>query len=284
MSKIEQQGAGAPSVLEIHLLGPFRIMVDGRPVEGRRFGRRKPKLLVQLLTLQPHHQLHREQVMELLWPDSDPEAAANSLHKAIHMARHALEPELKSGADSRFIITQSQQVILRAPQKLWIDVDAFEERAARAVRSADVEAYEAALSLYAGDLLIEDPYEDWAAPRREQLRQVRQDLLSGAAHVYEAEGSYRQSIERLRELLDCDPTNEEVHRRLMRLYALTGNRRQALRQYRQCAETVSRELATEPDRETAELHRQIASGRIKPLPSGGGAAAAARPRRTPPAL
>src|SRR5688500_16112104 len=106
MSKIEQAGTTSPSVLEIYLLGPFRVMVDGRLVEQRRFARRKPKLLVKLLALQPQHQLHREQAMELLWPDSDPEAAANSLHKAIHMARHALEPVLRSGADSHFIITQ----------------------------------------------------------------------------------------------------------------------------------------------------------------------------------
>lgn len=42
----------ARSSLEIHLLGPFRIVVDGTPVEDRRFTRRKPKLLVKLLALE----------------------------------------------------------------------------------------------------------------------------------------------------------------------------------------------------------------------------------------
>src|SRR5688572_8741259 len=205
MPKATREGKAASSVLEIHLLGPFRVAVDGLPVEERRWSRRKPKLLVKLLALQPHHQLHREQIAELFWPGSDPEAAANNLHKAIHLARHALEPALKPGADSRFIITEDQQVMLRAPEKLWIDADAFEELAARALKVADVGAYDAALGLYAGDLLIEDPYEEWAGARRERLRGVRQDLLSGAARVLEAEGSYQQSIGRLKELLDCDP-------------------------------------------------------------------------------
>ena len=276
MSKFEPQGAEVPSVLEIHLLGPFRVVVDGRAVEGRRFARRKPKLLVKLLALQTHHQLHREQAMELLWPGSDPEAAANNLHKAIHLARHALEPALRSGADSHFIVTQNQQVQLSAPRGLWVDVDAFEQQAARAIKSADVKAYEAALGLYAGDLLVEDPYEDWAAARREQLRELRQDLLAGLAHAYEAQGSYRESIGRLKELLDCEPANEEAHRRLMRLYALTGHRRQALRQYRQCAEAVRRELDAEPDAATVELHRQIEAGQVKPPPP---AAAARQPKR-----
>src|SRR6266478_5915696 len=127
-----RKNASTPSTLEIHLLGPFRIFVDGRAIEGRQFARRKPKQLIKLLALQPHHQLHREQAMEYLWPDSDPESAANNLHKAIHMARHALEPGLPSAAASHFIMTQGQQVLLRAPGKLCIDVDEFERQASAA--------------------------------------------------------------------------------------------------------------------------------------------------------
>ncbi len=83
--------APTPPSLEIHLLGPFRAAVDERVVEERHWSRRKPALLVKLLALQPHHQLHREQVLELLWPDLDPEAGANSLNKSIHAAQRALE-------------------------------------------------------------------------------------------------------------------------------------------------------------------------------------------------
>lgn len=52
-------------------------MLDGVRVEERNFGRHRPKQLLKLLALQPHYQLHREQAMELLWPDSDPDAANN---------------------------------------------------------------------------------------------------------------------------------------------------------------------------------------------------------------
>jgi len=52
------------SSLEIHLLGPFRIFVDGQAIEERQFTRRKPKQLIKLLALQPHHQLLREQAMD----------------------------------------------------------------------------------------------------------------------------------------------------------------------------------------------------------------------------
>ncbi|MCA1837217.1 MAG: tetratricopeptide repeat protein [Actinobacteria bacterium] len=258
--------ASIPSSLEIHVLGPYRVAVDGTAVDERRWSRHKPKLLVKLLALQPHHQLHREQLIELLWPDLDAVAAANNLHKAIHMARHALEPELKSAADSHFILTRGQQVVLSARGELWVDAKEFERRAAEAIRSAEAASYESALALYGGDLLVEDLYEDWAAARREQLRALRQELLVKLAHLYESGGEYGRSIERLKELVADDASNEEAHRRLMSLYARTGNRRQSLRQYQQCREALERELQAAPEPATVELHERIISGRLPSLP------------------
>jgi DNA-binding SARP family transcriptional activator len=264
---MSRKASALPS-LEIHLLGPFRVAADGAPVDERRWSRRKPKLLVKLLALGPHHRLHRDQLIELLWPEQDPEAAANNLHKAIHLARHALEPELKSAADSHFILTQGQQVVLCAPGGLWVDAEEFERRAAEAIKAADAAGGEAALALYEGDLLTEDLYEDWAAARREQLRALRQELLAKLAALYEARGEYGRSVERLKQLVADDASNEEAHRRLMSLYARAGNRRQAIRQYEQCRDTLRRELGAEPELATVELHERIVSGRLPALPPG----------------
>lgn len=261
------QRTSFPSVLEIHLLGPFRVLVDGQLVDDNGWQRAKPKLLVKLLALQPHRRLHREQVIEVLWPGHDVELAANNLHKAIHMARRALEPELRSGARSHFILTQGRQIVLSAPEKLWVDVEAFEQAAAEALRSSDTRAYERAMALYEGDLLVEDLYEDWAATRREQLRARYQQLLSSVVNLHETRGEYDRGIERLKELVACDSTNEEAHRELMRLYALTGNKHQALRQYQLCCEALRRGLDVEPDQSTRELHEQIVSGQLVRAPS-----------------
>jgi DNA-binding SARP family transcriptional activator len=269
MSKAARERNAAPTSLEIHLLGPFRVMVGGREVEERRWSRRKPKLLVKLLALQPYHQLHREQVMEMLWPDSDPESAANNLHKAIHMARHALEPNLKSASGSHFILTQGQQISLHAPGRLWIDLEAFEQRAAEAFQRDEVKTYEAALALYQGDLLLGDLYEDWATTRREQLRTQYQDLLGQLAQLYERRGEYQRSIERLKALIACDSSNEEAHRRLMLLYARMGHRHQALQTYQQCGEALRRTLDAEPDEATAKLHEEIINGQVRPFSSRG---------------
>jgi DNA-binding SARP family transcriptional activator len=83
------------TTLEIYLLGPFRVAVDGRLVEECQSSRRKPALWVKLLALQPYHQLHREQAMEFLWPELKFEAASNNLHKAIHLGTGPLYEWMK---------------------------------------------------------------------------------------------------------------------------------------------------------------------------------------------
>ena len=202
--------------------------------------------------------------MEYLWPDLDAEAAVNNLHKSIHAARRALEPTLKSGSDSQYILTHGQQVFLRAPGTLWIDAEEFERAAAAALRSSDAQAYEKALALYAGDLLIEDPYEDWIAARREHLRAMRLGLLLKLSQLYESRGQHQDGIARLKEVVALDPSNEAAHRQLMRLYALDGNRQQALHQYKECCEALRRELGARPELATVKLHEQILSGGVQP--------------------
>jgi DNA-binding SARP family transcriptional activator/Tfp pilus assembly protein PilF len=278
MPKAAREKSVASLSLEVYLLGPFRIAVGGLPVEEQRWERRKPKLLVKALALQRHHELHREQLAELLWPDSDPASASNNLHKAIHMARQTLEPGLRAAADSHFILTSGRRVALTAPGKLWVDADAFEAAAAAALKGEDEGACETALSLYGGDLLAGDIYEEWAAQRREQLRGTHRELLQKLARLLEGRGRYGQSVERLRELVACDPSNEEAHRQLMRLYAATGHRQQGLRQFKECREALRRELDAEPDRVTLALHEDILAERVRPLTA---AANVPPPRRGP---
>jgi len=148
----------------IKLLGEFGATAGGKPVADPVWRLRKGRELVKLLALAPGHRLHREQLMDALWPERDPAAAANNLHQVVHAARRAL------GADA--ITLREEQLTLHAD----VDVDDFERAAAHARRAGSPEAYRAALSLYAGELLPENRYDDWANLRREELDQLRAEL------------------------------------------------------------------------------------------------------------
>src|SRR5215210_4846880 len=92
--------SGTPETVCFRLLGGFRVSVGTRTVEEGEWRLRKASALVKLLALAPSHHLHREQAMDLLWPNLGRKAAANNLSQALHAARHALGPDDAKEASS----------------------------------------------------------------------------------------------------------------------------------------------------------------------------------------
>jgi predicted ATPase len=155
--------------ITITLLGGFAAAVDSEPVPERAWRLKKARELVKLLALAPDHRLHREQVMDVLWRDRVPAAAANNLHQAVHVARRALDPDA---------IKLRDEVLFLAAD---VDVDRLELAAADARRTGTAAAYRAALAIYRGDLLPENRYDDWAANRREALAELVETLTAELA-------------------------------------------------------------------------------------------------------
>jgi DNA-binding SARP family transcriptional activator len=61
--------------MRLWLLGGFKVSVESGTIEGGAWRLRKAANLVKLLALSPSHRLHREQVMDTLWPDLGMQAA-----------------------------------------------------------------------------------------------------------------------------------------------------------------------------------------------------------------
>jgi DNA-binding SARP family transcriptional activator len=251
----------AVTPLRIALLGGFRVervRVAG-PVS--RWQRRSAKTLTKLLATCPRHALHREQILEILWPGVDVDSALNSFGKALYAARRALEPELLPRESSTYLRFTESMVALDT-EHVTVDADHFQQLAERALRRREVAAYEAALAAHGGELLPEDRYEDWCAERRYYLAELHARLLVEMADALEKRGAYSASVDRLHEALQHDPTREDVHRRLMALYALMGSRDQAVRQFHMCQDVLRRELNLQPEKPTAALYQDILTNRI----------------------
>jgi predicted ATPase/DNA-binding SARP family transcriptional activator/DNA-binding CsgD family transcriptional regulator len=242
------------------LLGDFSVSVGSRILEDGAWRLRKAANLVKILALSPGHHMHRERMMDMLWPDLGSQAASNNLRGVIHAARRTLEPH--PSATSHYLTLQDDQVVLCPESTLWVDVETFEEAARIARRSQDPAAYRTAIELYAGELLPADRYEQWAETRRLELRGTFLSLLMELAGLYEERGEYGAGIESLGKALSEEPTREETHVSLIRLYALSGNKGEALAQYVQLEEVLARELGTEPSASSRALREEIAVGRF----------------------
>ncbi|MGQ0570689.1 MAG: BTAD domain-containing putative transcriptional regulator, partial [Armatimonadota bacterium] len=237
---------------------------DGVPVPEAEWRRRKSKALLKILALAPEHRLSRDQALEWLWPDLPPEAGANNLHKILHLTRRVLEPDLRPGTPSPYLRFDDNQISLGPA---WIDVNAFETAAARAEATGESADLGATLSLYTGDLLPEDLYEEWATAPRERLlrRVIGLWLLQASRRV--AQGDLPAGADAFHRVLHIDPGHEEAHRGLMVIYARQGKRHQAIRQYQRCRELLAEELGVEPSPETQEVYQRILTGKLGPAPT-----------------
>lgn len=247
------------SELRVTLLGGFRVERGDDSREASEWPRRSAKTLTKLLAAHPPHALHREQIIDMMWPDVDADSALNSFGKALHAARRVLEPGLERRQDSAYLRLADSMLTLNT-QRVVIDVDVFECLAHDAVRSGEVSAYHAALAAYSGELLPEDRYEPWCAERRSALAEQYVCLLIGLAEVYDRRGACNEAADRLREVLRQDPTREAVHQQLMRLYARMGTPDQAVRQFHVCQQVLRRELDLAPQPETISLYDAIREG------------------------
>src|SRR5262249_8158163 len=161
-----------------------------------------------------------EQAMELLWPEMDPTSARDNLYRNLSFLRHTLEPDLERPADSHFVTLNNEILKLATAEEAWIDVEAFEKLISSARTSAGpFPILEEAMSLYAGDLLPEDPYEEWAIARREALRRSAIKACFEIAQRYRSVANYDTAATFLQRILAIDSTEEQAHRELMLVYA-----------------------------------------------------------------
>jgi DNA-binding SARP family transcriptional activator len=257
------QAQAAPDV-RVTLLGRFAVSVGGVPVAEAGWKRRHAAAVVKVLALAPGRRLHREQVIDLIWPDDTIAAAIPKLHKAAHYARRAI------GVPDA-VVLRGDQVLLCPGVTVTVDAVEFGELARRALdgtslgtgpgasTGASTETRTAlarrALALYAGELLPGDRYEEWAEPRRDQLRRQHLELLR-------LDGRWEAVAE-------LDPADEQAHLALMRRQAANGERHAALRQFDRLDRALRQELGIAPGPEATALRdRLLAAQQVFPRRDG----------------
>jgi predicted ATPase/DNA-binding SARP family transcriptional activator len=244
---------------EVHvsLLGGFSVTVNGEPVPDR-WRLRKAKTLVKLLVLAPGHRLHREVVVDLLWPDTQPQVAANNLHQIVHTIRRMMGPES---------IALSDDVVRLCPTGgLSVDVDVFEQAAATARLGGDTTALQHALQLWTGPLLPEDEYAEWALDHRERLTETHAALATLFGSTLSEQGDHEAALALVEPLASSRPLDEQLHRVLIEALAGLGRRWEAIEAYERLRDALDETYAAEPEPQTKALYRRLLTGG-RPMPA-----------------
>jgi len=240
-------------MLHVHLFGRLSIRLDGHDlfmIEARK----AQELFCYLLLYRdrPHP---RELLAGKLWGDVAQGQSRANLRKALC--------QLQQSLPSAPLLLNNDWLQINPQSELCLDVETIElamkrvsGRPGESLSDLEAQQVTVAVECYAGDLL-EGWYADWCLFERERLQAIYLALVDKLLARCEARGAYEEGIAYGATILRYDRAHEQTHRRLMRLYALSGDRTTALRQYERCVAALHEELDTEPTELTLNLIAQI---------------------------
>jgi len=256
--------------LSLSLLGPPLVELDGKSVQ---LGRHKAMALLAYLALT--RQSHgRDALATMLWPDLDQSAARAELRRTLSLLHRTLGSEW---------FAADRETVEWAPEaQVSLDVDEFRRcltvcaAHGHPPQEACVECLPLlaqAVELYrsgfmAGFTLPDTPaFDEWQFFETEELRGGVAGALQRLARWHGARGEHEPAIGYARRWLALDVVHEPAHRALMELYARSGQRSAALRQYAECERVLAEELGAAPEEETQALYESIRSGGEQRAPS-----------------
>ena len=239
--------------LDIRLLGPPEVLVDGAPLV---VDTRKAVAILAVLAAEGRA-FARDELAALLWPDADGTAAHGALRRTLSALR---------AATGDTVLVDRARVAL-APDGVRDDVSELERLAASEGRRSLAAAAELARGPFlAGFHLRDSPdFDDWRAARSVAVERTVLSVLDRLAVANEAAGDLPGAIEAASRRLALDPLDEAGHLRLMDLYARSGDRAAALRQYRACVAVLDRELGVAPLESTTARYEAIRDLEVPPV-------------------
>lgn len=255
-----RQAPHDPQALRVRTLGGFAVWRGDTPIATEYWSRRKKMTgLFQCLVSVEGHRLHRDQLIDLLWPEGDPGTGDTNLRYTLHLLRKVLD-QPDSGwshlqSDGEFVVLSPARMPLA--EAAWLDAAAFLQATQAALHGTSAAACLEARALYTGEYLPAELYADWATTRRDQVRQHYLSLLLLLADLHLQDGRRADAIEPLQEVLQIEPGHELAARTLMRAQASLGRRTDAVHTYRRLHTVLRDELNLAPDRETARLYAAL---------------------------
>ena len=234
----------------VELLGGLRARRGDQVI--LHFRTRKMADLLAYLAYFRQRSHPRELLIDLLWPEADPDAGRHNLSMALSLLRQVLEPP---GMPAGSVLITDRHCVRLSPTMVTTDVAEFEAALKSSERSAPPELatlLAAAAESYGGELLP-GHYDDWVFPEQQRLEEMYFHTLRQLISSLEESGDHARALQYAIRMVSADRLREEAHREVIRLYAATGRPDAAMRQYRELERILKEELDARPDAETRAI-------------------------------
>ncbi|MEN6490287.1 MAG: response regulator [Smithella sp.] len=230
--------------LQIRCFGRFQMGWEGRePIKWRI---EKAKELFAFLLQNHNRNITRDELLDKLWPEDNPEHAVKQLYNGIYYIRKALD---SYGIDRELMSIDNTYNLKLGPVG-W-DVQRFGELFEKNPQDR-LEDMEEMKALYGGDYLESELY-PWSDFERERLAKLYEQVIIKLASKYMEANKYDRAEEILLQAYDKNPYFEDITGLLLRLYQRTDNKSMAVRHFNTYSDLLRKELGIMPDEKLLKL-------------------------------
>lgn len=250
MPEINKEAAGYP--VTIYTLGRFAVLKQGKPLQFRTKAQKKPLELLKVIISLGGRSVSKLHIAELLWPDSEGDAAISVINTTLSRLRKLIGKEA--------ILTENGRVTLN-PEVCRVDCWDL-EKSLNNIKASDHDNDDAskfvrqALAVYQGSFLVGED-DGWSVSRRERIRSRFLHTLAHHGQLLMAAGDCECAIKLYTKVLEIDDLNEEFYLNLMRCQIKLGRIADAIRIYQRCKQTIKETLGIEPSQEVTVLYHSI---------------------------
>jgi len=241
----------APPKIEIHAFGKTEIFVKNRLLSISDWKTTTSRDLFLLFLAHPEG-LTKEEIGELMWPDSSPTELKLRFKNAIYRMRHAIGSEVVVFRDNYYQFNRLVDYEYDVQNFISLTNLAREEKNTR----SKIEYLKSAIETYKG-IYLPDIDEYWVMPDRQKFHEMHMQNLLDLAGIYRKENEFLKSLDYCQLALAEDSCHEEAYRISMQVHADMGNRAAVTRQFELCRKILQQDIGAEPSPKTINLYQNL---------------------------
>ena len=239
-----------PWPLRVYSLGQFSIQIDGRPLQFLGKAPIKQLQLLKVLVAFGETDVSKEQLTQILWPDSEGDDAQRALSTTLYRLRQLVGSS---------VVNQSQGKLSLSQTHCWTDkrcMDAYLLEASQCIKQNKLaEAWsntDKALALYRGPFYSYGS-SSWELSVSERIRRKLLNHIDQLGTQLIDNHYYELAIQAYMKGIEIDELQEMFYQGAIRCYKQMGCDAEAYSIYKQCKTVLTSVLGIMPGAQTLEL-------------------------------
>ena len=244
--------------LHVRCLGRFEVCVGHRVLAAEQWRSTAARKIFQYLVIEKGC-LSKDILIERLWPEQEPSRTSQRFHVALNALRRLLEPDLKRGMPSSFIVRQNDGYRLETGPEGSIDFRSFLARleTARRIEAEDaaraLSFYQEADAVYTDPLFAEEMFDEAFADLRRYLQSCHLQALERAMTLCADTQQWEKAVACAEKYLAIDNCAEPVYRSLMKFLFHLGHISRIVDTMQRCRLALAGGMDSTPGKDTEAL-------------------------------